>query len=407
MSALIVRGGATLSGEITVGGSKNAALPIIFATLITNGVSHISGVPNILDVAVAIGIIKEFGAVVERRDSELFVDTTDLSYSTPSNASVSKIRASSYLLGALASRFGRARVMSFGGCNFENRPIDMHISALTKLGATVSGNEIYAPKLVGSDIRFEKISVGATVNAILMSATAKGTTRIYGYAKEPHVLALIDYLISCGASISLSPDCITVIGCELHGGTARIIPDMIEAGTYLMISAMTGSGISVSGMDLSELEAFLPGICASGIGFCEKGGSVFPFGEINSSFDIVTGPHPAFPTDMQPQCAPLMSVAGGSIKDTVWCGRFGYLEELAKFGLRYTRVKNSAKIFPAKLSAAQVFATDLRGGAASLIAALACPGESVIKNAEIIDRGYEDIVNKLCSLGAKIKRKEI
>ncbi len=407
MSALVISGGVDLSGEITVSGSKNAALPIIFATLITNGVSRLFGVPYILDVRIALDIIRELGAVVEWDGDTLLIDTTHLSYRTPTVSNVARIRASSYLLGALSARFCRAQVMPFGGCNFENRPIDMHLSALSALGATVSGSEISAPHLVGADIRFDKISVGATVNAILMSATAKGTTRIYGYAKEPHVLALIDYLISCGASISLSPDCITVIGCELHGGTARIIPDMIEAGTYLMISAMTGSGISVSGMDLSELEAFLPGICASGIGFCEKGGSVFPFGEINSSFDIVTGPHPAFPTDMQPQCAPLMSVAGGSIKDTVWCGRFGYLEELAKFGLRYTRVKNSAQIFPAKLSAAQVFATDLRGGAASLIAALACPGESVIKNAEIIDRGYEDIVNKLCSLGAKIKRKEI
>ena len=407
MSALIVRGGAALSGEITVGGSKNAALPIIFATLITNGASHIFGVPDILDVAVAIGIIEELGAVVQRQGNELFVDTTNLTYCMPSEASVSKIRASSYLLGALSSRFGRARVMSFGGCNFENRPIDMHLSALTKLGATVSGSDVYAPKLVGADIRFDKVSVGATVNAILMSATANGTTRIYGYAKEPHVIALADYLISCGASISFSPDCITIVGSELRGGTARIIPDMIEAGTYLLISAMTGTGLSVRGMDLCDLDAILPDVCASGIGFYEKNGAISPFGDIRSPFDIVTGPHPEFPTDMQPQCAPLMSAVGGSIKDNVWCGRFGYLEELAKFGLRYTRVKNSALIFPSKLSAAQVFATDLRGGAASLIAALSCRGESVIKNAEIIDRGYENIVNKLCSVGANIQRKEI
>ena len=407
MSALIVRGGAALSGEITVGGSKNAALPIIFATLITNGASHIFGVPDILDVAVAISIIKELGAVVERQGNELFVDTTNLKYCIPSEASVSKIRASSYLLGALSSRFGRAQVMSFGGCNFENRPIDMHLSALTSLGATVSGNEVYAPRLVGADIRFDKVSVGATVNAILMSAAANGTTRIYGYAKEPHVIALADYLISCGARISFSPDCITVVGSELRGGTARIIPDMIEAGTYLLISAMMGAGLSVRGMDLCDLDAILPDICASGIGFSDKNGAIRPFGDVRSPFDIVTGPHPAFPTDMQPQCAPLMSAVGGSIKDNVWHGRFGYLDELAKFGLRYTRVKNSAIIFPSKLTAAQVFATDLRGGAASLIAALSCRGESVIKNAEIIDRGYEDIVNKLCSVGANIQRKEI
>ena len=407
MSALTVNGGATLSGDIAVGGAKNAALPIIFATLLTYGVSTIENVPKILDVDVAIDIISEFGARVKRNNDALVIDTTDLSYCVPSEKNVSKIRASSYLLGSCPSRFGRAQVMSFGGCNFENRPIDMHLLALTKLGAVISGNDIKANKLVGADIIFDKISVGATVNALLLATGAAGKTRIFGYAREPHVYALAEYLKTAGAEIEFSNECVTVVGKKLHGGSARIIPDMIEAGTYLLISAATGSKLRVLGADGGQIESFMKDFSASGVGFSLSDGAIAPLGRVNSYFEITTGPHPAFPTDMQPQCAPLMSRCGGRITDNVWCGRFGYLNELAKFGLMHTRVKNSALISPSKLHSASVFATDLRGGAAALIAALSCEGESVIKNAEIIDRGYEDIVEKLCSVGAKIYREEI
>ncbi len=407
MSALVISGGVDLSGEITVSGSKNAALPIIFATVITNGVSRIFGVPYILDVRIALDIIRELGAVVEWDRDALFIDTTRLSYRVPTVSSVARIRASSYLLGAMIARFGRAKIMPFGGCNFENRPIDMHLSALSSLGADISGNDITAQRLVGSDIRFEKISVGATVNAVLMSATARGVTHIYGYAKEPHVYSLCDYLVRCGADITFSEECITVCGCELHGASVKIIPDMIEAGTYLLLSALCGCRLGVRGVDLSDLHSFLPVVAGSGVAFSSKDGAVAPHGRISSAFDVVAEPYPGFPTDMQPQCAPFMSVCGGSITDTVWQGRFGYLEELAKFGLRYTRVKNSVRIEPSNLYAAQAFATDLRGGAAALITALISRGESIIKNAEIIDRGYENIVKKLCSVGAKIKNKEI
>lgn len=406
MSALTVSGGLTLSGKITVGGSKNAALPIIFATILLDGVSVLTNVPKILDVDVAIDIISQLGAVVERHDDTLIIDTTDLTYCVPSEASVSKIRASSYLLGACMARFGRARVMAFGGCNFENRPIDMHLCALCTLGATILDGDIYAKRLKGADIRFEKVSVGATVNALLLATGAKGRTRIFGYAKEPHVYALVDFLKSAGADISFSAECITVFGNKLHGGRARIIPDMIEAGTYLLISAATGCELRVCGVKMSELESFVPDITKSGIGFSSKADYISPFGSIDSYFEIITGPFPAFPTDMQPQCAPLMARCGGGITDEVWHGRFGYLDELAKFGLNYTRVKNSVHILPSMLRPANVFATDLRGGAAALIAALSCFGESVIESAEIIDRGYENIVEKLCSVGAKIKRIE-
>lgn len=407
MSALIVNGGVELCGEVSIGGAKNAALPIIFATLITKGVSHLTNVPKILDVVVALDIIKELGAEVAWRADTLIIDTTKLTYRLPSETNVAKIRASSYLIGAMCARFGKARIMRFGGCNFENRPIDMHLSALAALGATILDNEIYAPSLMGSDIVFSKISVGATVNAVLLANGAKGKTRIFGYAREPHVYALCEYLKLCGADISFSPECITVVGKELHGASTAIIPDMIEAGTYLLISSVTGSKLAVRGVGFCDLESFLPDITASGIAFCKRNGAICPQGCISSPFDIVTGPYPAFPTDMQPQCAPLMSVFGGSITDTVWQGRFGYLDQLLKFGLKHTRVNNSAYISPSKLHKAQVLATDLRGGAALLIASLMCDGESVIENAEIIDRGYENIVEKLCSVGAKIKRQEI
>lgn len=406
MSSFTVRGGKRLCGEIEVGGAKNAALPIIFATLITHGTSVLHGVPDIGDVRIALNIIEDMGASVARFGDVLTVNTENVSYSYPRLSEISKIRASSYLIGACLSRFGRSHICAYGGCNFENRPIDMHISAACSVGAELCGNELTASSLHGADIRFSKISVGATVNALLMTAAARGTSRIFGYAREPHVHALADFLCSAGASIEFSDECITVEGCELHGGEASIIPDMIEAGTYVALSVATASPIRIVGSCREELSPLWDRLVNCGACISFDGDSVTADGSLDEYMEIHTAPYPSFPTDLQPQMAPLMALfRGGKITEGVWTSRFGYLSQLAEFGIRYERRANSALIYPSDIRAASAPAPDLRGGAAMLIAALIADGESVISSAETIGRGYENIVKKLRAVGADIEER--
>ena len=404
MSNLIIHGGIPLSGRIVPSGSKNSALPILFATILCRGVSVLYGVPDIADVRVSLEIICGLGARCTRIGEALYVDTSDMEYKRPLHALTSKIRASSYLLGACLGRFGEAHISAFGGCAFENRPIDMHICAALKLGCTVWDDRIFAGELVGGDVRFDRVSVGATVNTILLAARAKGRTRIFGYAREPHVLNLIAFLRTAGAKILLTDGYIEIEGRTLVGGVCRIIPDMIEAGTYLSLSLATGSNIRVVA-EREELSSFLDCIVDSGAVLTHGGGELLLSGRISEPCRVITAPYPGFPTDLQPQSAPLMACfAGGEIIENVWHSRFGYLAELAKFGVRYSLFGNRAEIAPSHLRAATATACDLRAGAALLIAALAAEGESIIKNAEIIDRGYEDIVQKLGTLGARIEK---
>ena len=241
MGSFMVNGGKRLSGEIVVDGSKNAALPIIFSCILIKGVSVIDNLPEINDVDVALRILSDFGALIERTPGAVRIDTRNLIYKTPNEKLTSKIRASSYLIGACLSRFGKAEIQRFGGCNFDSRPIDMHIYAAEALGAGYSGDALSAAVLHGADVHFKNISVGATVNAILLSASADGRSRIYGYAREPHVISLIDFLKSGGADINVRPEYIEVYGRDIKDAYAKTIPDMIEAGTYIALSLMTES----------------------------------------------------------------------------------------------------------------------------------------------------------------------
>lgn len=403
MSSFIINGGKRLHGSIAVSGSKNAALPMIFSTLLMRGRSEISGVPDITDVHVALSLIENMGAVWHREGDILFIDTTHLEYSSPDRMLASRIRASAYLLGASLGRFGRADICTVGGCSFDRRPIDMHIGAAVRLGAVQIGDELIAKKLHGSDVIFEKTSVGATVNAILMAAVASGRTRIYGYAREPHVLSLIDFLNSAGARIRVFAEYVEAEGRELHGGRAAVIPDMIEAGTYTVLSLATRSPIEIIGADRRDLSSFFHCLVDAGatLHFGER--SVTAYGALDEPAFITAAPHPAFATDLQPQMAPLLaSFCGGRITDTVWLSRFGYLSELGKHGVEYERTDNVALIRPSRLRPAHTAAPDLRGGASLLIAALAAEGESRIDSAEIIDRGYSDIIKKLRGVGADI-----
>lgn len=404
MGKIVIKGGRALCGEVVPQGSKNAALPLIFASLTVRGVSKIHGVPDIGDVNVAIKIISELGAEVTRIGSSLIIDTHNVQYTAPSEELTSAIRASSYLLGSCLARFGVARISTFGGCNFDNRPIDMHLKAAAALGADFSDGINLKGRLHGGEISFSKISVGATINSLIMASSAEGKTHITGAAIEPHVLCLVDFLRSAGVRITQIKNEFFVEGTELHYAEATVIPDMIEAGTYILLAPLTMGRISVSGAVVSELTSLLEVLDGCGVDISLEGGKVTVFGEPKRAIDVVTAPYPGYPTDLQPQLCPLMSAFfGGRITEGVWHGRFGYLNELAEFGVRYMREGSSVNVYPSRINSAYAKSPDLRGGMACVIAALAAKGESVISNSEIIMRGYSMLEEKLTLLGADIK----
>ncbi len=403
MDKIVIEGGRRLCGIIEPQGSKNAVLPIIFATLVINGISEIENVPDISDVNVALDIISGFGAKIQRNGSTLVVDTRKLSYSRPSDAHVSAIRASSYLIGSCLSRFGKAEIMGFGGCNFDCRPIDLHILAAETLGAVSDGNLLTAKKLKGANIRFCKASVGASINAIIMATAADGITQIFGAAREPHVYALMNFLRSAGADIRESECCITVNGTTLSDAKCRVIPDMIEVGTYLLLGPLTDGSVTVDADCTGELDSFFEALQRSGVEL-KSGKFAELCGSARQEINIKTDAYPGYPTDLQPQAVPLMArCCGGSIVEQVWNGRFGYLENLSNFGVRYKRAGNYAEIFPSQLHSCTTYAPDLRGGAACLMCALACEGKSEIYRPDTILRGYSSLKEKLSALGAAIR----
>lgn len=403
MKKIIVNGGRKLQGDLTVSGSKNAALPIIFACILTNGVSEIDNLPDIGDVRAALSLLSSFGAKIERRGSLTFIDTRELSYIDPDVSLTSKIRASTYLLGSCLSRFGRCPMLIFGGCNFSHRPIDMHLDACLALGAHIDGDMITADRLKGNVISFRCPSVGATVNSILLAASAEGETLLRGCAVEPHIDALIDFLNSCGASIIRQGREIRICGRELHGGKITVIGDYIEAGSYIALGLMCGS-VRVKNAPLSHMSAVLDSLSSLGATFSFEDNLICAHLISKNFISLTTAPYPAFPTDLQPIFAPLMAViSGGEIIDTVWRERFGYLDSLSHFGILSQREDNRARIFRSKIHSGKTVAPDLRGGMACLMTALAAEGQSEIDSLEIILRGYENLEKKLRTLGAEIK----
>ena len=407
MKKIIINGPASLCGRVDVSGSKNAALPILFACIIADGVSEIEGLPDIGDVRVALRILEEMGAVVIRRGKITSVDTRYMRYSLPDRDLISRIRASTYLIGGCLGRFGQCVLQSFGGCNFSSRPIDMHLDACRALGADINGDFLSAKRLVGAEICFNKASVGATVNSLLLTSVADGESVIKGVAKEPHIDCLIDFLISCGAQITKNDSEIKVVGKRLHGGKIKIIPDMIEAGSYLALGQLPQASIGVGNCPIGDMHSVRQALG-------EFGAEVYSVDDITCSrllspkhFSVVARPYPDFPTDLQPIMAPLMATyCGGQITDEVWRGRFGYLRELFAFGINYTIDGGTASIYPSKIIPATVTAPDLRGGMACIMAALVASGYSEIYSADTVLRGYENLVDKLSALGADIKIEE-
>ena len=383
MKKIILQGGTGLNGEVAVSGSKNAALPIIFACILTKGVSEIRNLPDIGDVQIALRILSSLGASVSFFGGVARIDTTELYYREPELDLVSKIRASTYLLGACVSRFGHCPILPFGGCNFSKRPIDMHIDACLALGGRLSENQLFAPRLIGGEIDFKKKSVGATVNAILMAASARGDSIIHGAACEPHIDTLTDFLISCGAEIKRCGDDLYVSGAELHGGSITIIGDMIEAGSYITAGLITDGELSVKNCPIEDMGAIFDALRLFGASTEIDGNTVRARINEGSYASIVAAPYPGFPTDLQPIFAPLFArFSGGEITDTVWPSRFGYLDALSNFGASYTLNENTAIIHPSLIHSGVATSPDLRGGMACLLAALSAKGESIINSAD-------------------------
>ena len=397
-----INGGKPLVGNITVSGSKNAALPILFSLIAINGISTIRGVPDIGDVKVALALLEKMGAKVTLIGDICRVDTRELVYRTPPSELSSGIRASSYLIGASLARFGKASLVEVGGCSFADRPIDLHLYAAETLGAKLSDGVLIAPVLHPANIVFAKPSVGATVNSLIMAAGIDGETRIYGYAREPHVLAVADFLSKAGASFSFAEDCITVRGARLCGVDYTLIGDMIEAGSYLFAAVATGGDVSVSGCDSSDLTAVIDFLRALGAEVIPSRGRVRALGGASYRKTVLTAsPYPGFPTDLQPLASALISIlSGGTVIDEVFPTRFGYLSELSKFGIISRRFVGGAELLLSKPHAAAANAIDLRAGMAEIIVALFAKGESVIDSAENILRGYSTPIAKLLSLGA-------
>ena len=416
MDKLVINGPTKLKGEVTISGAKNAAVAILPATLLIDGVCTIDNLPDISDVKMSSKILEELGAKITWiTDHEIEIDTRNISCTKAPLDMTSKFRASYYLLGSLLGRCKSAEVGLPGGCNLGARPIDQHIKAFEALGAKVevAQGKITAKvkKLVGTSIYMDIVSVGATINAILAAVLAEGTTTIDNAAKEPHIVDVANFLNTMGADIrGAGTDVIKINGVKsLHGNvTYSIVPDQIEAGTFMMAAVASRGDILIKNCIPEHLDCITAKII-------EIGGTVEDYGDsLRVSMNkrpikatVKTLPYPGFPTDMQPQIGVALSIADGTsvIHESIWDSRFQYTFELNKMGAKITAQGKTAMVEGVKsLSGAPVYATDLRAGAALIIAGIIANGETQLYNIEHIDRGYENIEEKFKKLGANIQR---
>ena len=415
MEKYIVCGGNRLQGEVEISGAKNAAVAIIPATILAQDRCVIENVPNISDVTILFNILKNIGAKVKYLSrNTVEIDTSYIAEPIVPYESSRHLRASYYFLGAFLGRFSEAHVSPPGGCNFGVRPIDQHIKGFEALGAQVSTDygfiHAQAEELFGSHIYLDVVSVGATVNIMLAAVKAKGLTVLENAAKEPPIVDLANFLNSMGADIrGAGTDVIKIHGVDmLRGATYSIIPDQIEAGTYMTIAAAAGGDVLIKNVIPKHLESITDKLIQAGVEITEFDDSIRvcrtgPLKKVN----VKTLPHPGFPTDMQPQMTTLLSIAQGTsiVTEGVWDNRFKYVDELRRLGAQI-QVDGKVAVVEGvpQLTAAPVKATDLRAGAAMLQAALCANGTSEIEDIAYIERGYEDIVQKLSSLGAEIKK---
>ena len=415
MEKYIINGGNVLNGEVTVSGAKNAAVAIIPATILCDEPCRIENIPNISDVALIAKILQNLGAKVTRvNKSTLDIDPRPINTYCAVDDSVRGMRASYYLLGALIGRFNNARVAMPGGCNFGVRPIDQHIKGFEALGAkmTIENGMVdaKAKKLTGCSVYLDVVSVGATINIMLAAVKAAGLTVIENAAREPHIVDLANFLNSMGANIKgAGTGVIKIHGVSHLSGTSySIIPDQIEAGTYMAAAVAAKGDILVTNVTPKHLESIIAKLAEAGAKITEYDESVrVQMTGRPHKCNVKTMPHPGFPTDMQPQMATVLSLADGTsiVTEGVWDGRFRYVDQLTLMGADIQVDGKMAVITGVKaLSAAPVRAVDLRAGAAMIIAGLAAEGTTEIEEIDHIDRGYEDVVEKFSALGADIKR---
>lgn len=415
MEKLLVYGGNPLNGKIEISGAKNAAVAIIPAALMaSSGICNIENVPDIEDVHCLERILESLGCKIKRFDNRAIIDSTQMTSVDACTDDVRKMRASYYLIGALLGRFKKARVELPGGCSIGVRPIDQHIKGFEALGAQVKiehgAVNVEADRLIGANIFFDVVSVGATINVMLAATLAEGTTILENVAREPHVVDVANFLNTMGANIKgAGTDVIRVTGVkELTGCSYSVIPDQIEAGTFMIAAAACGGRVEIANVIPKHLESISAKLIEMGVEIIEEGDSVIvqskgPLKAVN----IKTLPYPGFPTDVQQPMSTILSVAEGRsiINESIWECRFKHVDELKKMGADI-KVEGRTAIIDGvkKLTGAVVKATDLRAGAAMVIAGLIAEGVSEIHNLDHIDRGYPKIEDKFRSLGARIDR---
>ena len=417
MEKFVIHGGNKLNGTIKISGAKNAALPIIAASVFAGEPCRIENIPEISDVKMMVKILQFIGADVTKPEKGVIVvDPANVrSDITIPDEMTRKLRASYYLLGSLLSKYGSASVALPGGCYFGVRPIDQHIKAFEALGAVVNTDNaivhVTGDELYGSSIYLDVVSVGATINAMLAAIKAKGLTVIENAAREPHIVDLANFLNSMGADVrGAGTEVIKIRGVEkMHGCTYSIIPDQIEAGTYMVAAAATGGDVIVDNVIPKHLESITNKLEDCGITVIEGDESVriISDGKRPKACRVKTSPHPGFPTDMQPQFATLLCTCNGTstVVEDVWDNRFKYVDQLRRLGANIIVNGDTALITGVeKLQAAPVEADDLRAGAAMVIAGLIADGETYVENIKYIDRGYEELIEKLSGVGADIKR---
>ena len=416
MEKLVITGGTPLKGEVTISGAKNAAVAILPATLLINGICIINNLPNISDVKIYCEILEKLGAkIIWKNKNEITIDTRNILTTEAPLDLTSKFRASYYIIGALLGRKGSVTVGMPGGCKLGARPIDQHIKGFEALGATVETTQgkivAKAKKLTANSIYMDITSVGATINIMLASVLAEGTTIIDNAAKEPHIVDVANFLNTMGADIrGAGTDTIKIIGQkELKGNaTYSVVPDQIEAGTFMVAAVASKGDVLLKNCITKHLESITAKII-------EVGGQVEDYGDSIRVYcnkrptkaNIKTLPYPGFPTDMQSQMGVLLSIADGTsvINESIWESRFQYTDELIKMGANIIANGKTAVFEGVKeLTAAPVYAPDLRAAAALVVAGIIAKGKTEIYNLEYLDRGYENLEEKFRNLGAKIER---
>lgn len=415
MEKLVITGGVPLKGTVDISGAKNSVLAILAGTLLVDGVCRIENIPDISDVSVILSMIECFGVKIERPDNHtIIVDSENISYAVPDYELVRRIRGSYYLIGALLSRFRKAEIAMPGGCNFGTRPIDQHIKGFSALGAVVDDSrgviKATADNLTGVSIYLDKVSVGATINIMLAACKAEGVTVIENAAREPHIVDMANFLNSMGANIKgAGTNRVKIKGVtEMKGGTYQIIPDQIEAGTFMIAAAATGGNVLIRNIIPKHMESLTAKLIEAGAKVTIVDDTIRVIGpERLNATNVITMPYPGFPTDLQPQMVALLTVAEGVsvMVEGVWDNRFQYTDELIRMGAKINAAGKMATIQSVPtLYGAPVKATDLRGGAAVVIAGLMAEGVTEVTNIALIDRGYEKFEDKLRALGAKIER---